>query len=133
MSFLVIEFSVTSIYKLQALWKSNHLTSLINRLTMTPGRRWVTATVLWLIFWPLLSYIQIGEITGYKMFFWLVGAMNYPAALVIFLIVDGLLDQFELNHWIIFVISCAIAGASVPLYHFRVGFPLGVYLDAYLF
>ena len=99
----------------------------------TPRRRFFLATVLWIIFWPALRFIQLGDITGPQAFFWITGMMNYLVAAPLFSIADGIFSRFLSKPWLIFL-ACAIAtGLTVPLYHQRVGNTFGVFVDAFLF
>jgi len=36
--------------------------------------------VLWVLFWPIFWFIKIGDITGPKSWFWIIGEMNYVVA-----------------------------------------------------
>jgi hypothetical protein len=105
----------------------------INSPVSTFRRRLLCATILWLLFWPVFRYIQLGDITGPKAFFWITGVLNYPVTAALFAFIDGTLAKSKLNRWWVFLASAAIAAASVPLYYDRVGFPLGVFTDAWLF
>jgi len=105
----------------------------MHNLVSTSLRRLLLATVLWVLFWPTLRFIQLGDITGPHAFFWITGIMNYPVTAVIFSFADGLLDRFKLNPWIVFLTSALIASATVPLYYQRVGGTFGVFVDAFLF
>lgn len=89
--------------------------------------------MLWLLFWPVFRLIQFGDITGAKAFFWITGIMNYPAAVALYIAIDGLLADRKISRWWVFIISAAIAAASVPFYYDRIGFPLGVFVDAWLY
>jgi len=105
----------------------------IQTFVSTFWRRLLTATILWLLFWPLLRFVQLGDITGAQAFFWITGVMNYPVAAAIFIAVDGVLASHSLSRWWVFIISATIAAASVPFYYDRIGFQLGVFVDAWLF
>lgn len=105
----------------------------IEPLFATFWRRLLVATLLWIVFWPLLWLIKIGDITGPKAFFWIVWALNYPAALLVFMLLDSLLVKTAMRLWMVFVGSAAVAALTVPFYHQRVGFRLGVPLEAFLF
>lgn len=102
-------------------------------MVTTFWRRLLLATILWVVFWPILWFFRLGDITGHNTFFWLIGEMNYPGAVLVFILVDRVLTRFGLRAWMVFLGSAAVAALSVPFYYHRLGFPLGVFLDAYLF
>lgn len=93
----------------------------------------LTATLLWLLFWPVLRFLQLGDISAAKAFFWITGVLNYPVAISIYATIDGCLANRNISRWRVFWTGAAIAAASVPLCHDRIGFQLEVFVDAWLF
>jgi len=93
-------------------------------------KRLLIATALWLLFWPLLWFIKIGEITGPKAWFWIVGAVNYPVVAVVYVLLDNLLKSFGLKSFWIFVGAVLLIVLCMPFYYERIGFALGVSIEA---
>jgi len=93
-------------------------------------KRFFFASIIWLVFWPILWFIKIGDITGPKAWFWIVGEMSYPVVAVAYVFLDGLLKSFGVKPWVIFLGSVAIIAACMPFYYERYGFALGVSIEA---
>ncbi len=91
------------------------------------------ATVLWIVFWPILWFIRIGEITGPKAWFWIVGELNYPFAVAAFLLADGLLVRTKLKPWWVFSGSVIFVALFMLFFYGRGGFSFGVLAEAFLF
>ncbi len=96
-------------------------------------KRFFLATLIWLIAWPAVYWIKLGEITGAKAWFWIIGELNYPVAAIAYLCVDSLLKAVRLKPWMIFVGAVMIIAIAMPFYYERIGFALGVSLEARLF
>jgi len=47
-----------------------------NSMIGTLVRRLLLGTVLWIAFWPILWFFRIGEITGPKAWFWIIGELK---------------------------------------------------------
>lgn len=93
-------------------------------------KRFLIATLLWLVFWPILWFIKIGEITGPKAWFWIIGELNYPVVAVAYFLIDGLLKSIGMKPWVIFSVTIGIIAVCMPFYYQRYGFALGVTLEA---
>ncbi len=93
-------------------------------------KRFAVATVIWLVFWPVLWFVKIGEITGPKAWFWIVGELNYPVVAVAYWLLDGLFKSFGMKPWAIFTLSIVLIVVAMPFYYQRYGFALGVTLEA---
>lgn len=92
--------------------------------------RFLIASILWFAFWPILWFIKIGDITGPKAWFWIVGALNYPVVAVAYGLLDGLLRRMGLKPWMVFFVAVVLIVACMPFYYERYGFTLGVSLEA---
>jgi len=75
-------------------------------------------------------FFKIGEITGAKAWFWIIGELNYPVVAVAFVLLDGLLERFGLKNWLLFTVTVLLIAAIMPFYYERYGFALGVTLEA---
>jgi len=95
--------------------------------------RFFAATVLWLVSWPILWFIKIGEIFGPKAWFWIIGELNYPVVAVAYFLLDSLFNRLGLKPWMIFVGSVSVIALGMPFYYQRYGFALGVTLEARFF
>lgn len=93
-------------------------------------KRFLIASLLWAVFWPILWFIKIGDITGPKAWFWIVGELSYPVVAVAYYLLDGLFNSLGMKPWIIFTVSIAIIAVCMPFYYERYGFALGVTLEA---
>lgn len=89
--------------------------------------------MLWVLFWPLLWYLKIGDITGEKSWFWIVGELNYPFALLMFYVIDGMLSRVFKKPWVLFLGSVLLVSCVMPFFYQRVGFSMGVLMEAVLF
>lgn len=99
----------------------------------TVWRRLIPATVLWIVFWPTLWFFRIGEITGAKAWFWIVGELNYPFAVMVFLLVDGVLVRFGLRPVTVFCGNVIGVALFMLVFYSRGGFSFGVLAEAFLF
>lgn len=99
----------------------------------TTWRRLIPATILWIAFWPILWFIRIGEITGPKAWFWIVGELNYPFAVMVFLLADSLLTRFSSKPWVLFSGSVLAVVLFMLYFYRRGGFSFGVLAEAFLF
>ncbi len=93
-------------------------------------KRFLLATAIWLVFWPILWFFKIGDITGPKAWFWIVGELSYPVVAIAYLLLDSLLKSFALKPWQIFVGAVALITIAMPFYYERYGFALGVSIEA---
>ena len=93
-------------------------------------KRFFLATILWVVFWPVLWFIKIGDITGPKAWFWIVGELNYPVVAVAYLLLDSLLTSTGRTPKTVFFVSLAIIAIAMPFYYQRFGFALGVTIEA---
>ena len=91
------------------------------------------ASLLWFVSWPILYYFKLGEITGPKAWFWIVGALNYPVAAVVYLFVDNILKSLGTKAWLVFVLAVMLIAIAMPFYYDRYGFALGITLEARYF
>ena len=85
---------------------------------------------MWLLAWPILYFFKLGEITGSKAWFWIIGELNYPVVAIAYVLIDKLLQSFGLKSWMVFVGSVAVIAVCMPFYYKRYGFALGVTLEA---
>ncbi len=106
---------------------------MIDSLLATAWRRLIPATVLWIAFWPTLWFIRIGEITGPKAWFWIVGELSYPFAVMVFFLADGVLTRFNLRPLLMFCGSVAAVAVFMLFFYPRGGFSFGVLAEAFLF
>jgi len=86
--------------------------------------------VLWLIFWPVLYYFKIGEITGPKAWFWIIGELSYPVVAVAYVLIDSVLKRLGMQPWKVFVLSVLVIAVCMPYYYRHYGFALGVTIEA---
>ncbi len=93
-------------------------------------RRFLLASVLWFVSWPILYYIKLGDITGAKAWFWIVGEINYPVAAVAYWLLDSLFVRFGLKPLYVFIASIAVIAVCMPYYYQHYGFALGVTIEA---
>ena len=93
-------------------------------------KRFLLASLLWFISWPVLYYFKIGDITGAKAWFWIVGEINYPVAAVAYYLVDSLCVRFGMKSTYVFVVSIAAIAICMPYYYQHYGFALGVSIEA---
>jgi len=94
-------------------------------------KRFLAGTVLWLLSWPLLYFIKLGDITGPKAWFWIIGELNYPIVAVAFVMIDSLLSQWlGKKPLALFVTTVLIISACMPFYYHKYGFALGVSVEA---
>lgn len=96
-------------------------------------KRFALATCLWLLAWPILYWVKLGEVTGPKSWFWIIGELNYPVAAVAYICIDGLLSAMALKPWQIFLGAVGLIAVAMPFYYERFGFALGVSLEARIF
>lgn len=94
-------------------------------------KRFLLASALWLICWPVLYYIKLGEITGPKAWFWIIGELNYPVVAIFYVLIDNLFQQFlNKKPWMIFAATVVVIAISMPFYYEKYGFALGVTIEA---
>ena len=96
----------------------------------TVYRRFALASILWLVFWPILWFIKIGDITGPKAWFWIVGELSYPVVAIVYLLLDSLLKSFGMKPWAIFSAAIFLIILAMPFYYEKYGFALGVTIEA---
>ena len=96
-------------------------------------RRFLLATVIWALAWPIVYFFKLGDITGPKAWFWIIGELNYPIAAAAYVLIDSILSGIVRKSWLVFLLAVAIIAACMPFYYARYGFVLGVSLDARLF
>jgi len=99
-------------------------------LVNTVYRRFALASILWLVFWPILWFIKIGDITGPKAWFWIVGELNYPVVAIVYLILDHVFKGFGMRPWAIFSAAILLIVLAMPFYYEKYGFALGVTIEA---
>jgi len=99
----------------------------------TLWRRIVLGSVLWFAFWPIFWFFRIGEITGPKAWFWIIGQLNYPFALLIFYLIDGAIAKFNPRPVAIFFGSVVAVVIFMLVFYPRGGFSFGVLAEAILF
>jgi len=80
-----------------------------------------------------LFFLKLGDITGHKAWFWIIGELNYPVAAVAYVLIDSTLTRSGLKPLMVFGVSVLIIAACMPFYYDRIGFALGVSLEARLF
>lgn len=96
-------------------------------------RRFLWASVLWVIAWPIIWFFRIGDITGPKAWFWIIGELNYPVIAVAYVLIDTLLVRSGVRPLAVFCVAVATIVVCMPFYYQRFGFVLGVSLEARLF
>jgi len=96
-------------------------------------RRLLLGTVLWIVFWPVLWFIRIGDITGPKAWFWIIGELNYPFGLLVFLIADPVISRISAKPLVIFTGSVITVTLFMLFFYSRYGFTFGVVAEARLF
>lgn len=93
-------------------------------------KRFFLASMLWLISWPVLYFIKLGEITGPKAWFWIIGELNFPVVAVVYIGMDTLLSRMGLKPWMTFTATVLLIAVCMPFYYERYGFALGVTIEA---
>lgn len=94
-------------------------------------KRFLFASVLWFLAWPILYYIKLGEITGPKAWFWIIGELNYPVVAIAYLLIDSALNLWlGRRPWLVFGSTVLIIGLCMPFYYQKYGFALGVTIEA---
>ena len=96
-------------------------------------RRVVSGTVLWLVFWPVLWFFRIGDITGPKAWFWVIGELNYPFGLLAYILADLAISRFTARPLVIFSGSVIAVILFMLFFYERYGFTFGVVAEARLF
>ncbi len=96
-------------------------------------RRIILGTVLWIAFWPILWFFRIGDITGPKAWFWIIGELNYPFGLIAFVIADLAISRVTVKPLVIFVGSVAAVALFMLYFYSRYGFTFGVVVEARFF
>ena len=96
-------------------------------------QRFILATLLWALAWPIVYFFKLGDITGPKAWFWIIGELNYPVVAVAYILIDRLLATSGLKPWTVFTLAVLVIAVCMPFYYQRFGFTLGVSLDARLF
>ena len=96
-------------------------------------RRIITGTVLWLAFWPVLWFFRIGDITGPKAWFWIIGELNYPFGLLAYILADLAISRFTARPLVIFSGSVIAVILFMLFFYERYGFTFGVVAEARLF
>ena len=96
-------------------------------------RRVVSGTVLWLVFWPVLWFFRIGDITGPKAWFWIIGELNYPFGLLAYILADFAISRFTARPLVIFSGSVIAVILFMLFFYERYGFTFGVVAEARLF
>jgi hypothetical protein len=95
--------------------------------------RFASASLLWVVAWPVIWFFRIGDITGPKAWFWIIGELNYPVVAVAYVLIDGMLVRSGVRPLAVFLISVTTIAVCLPFYYQRFGFALGVSLEARLF
>ena len=108
---------------------------MLKRESVTPSfwQRFILATLLWVLAWPIVYFFKMGDITGPKAWFWIIGELNYPVVAVAYILIDRLLATSGLKPWTVFTLAVLVIAVCMPFYYQRFGFTLGVSLDARLF
>ena len=96
-------------------------------------RRVVSGTLLWLVFWPVLWFFRIGDITGPKAWFWIIGELNYPFGLLAYILADLAISRFTARPLVIFSGSVIAVILFMLFFYERYGFTFGVVAEARLF
>ena len=99
-------------------------------MVTTVYRRFAIATILWIAFWPIFWFIKIGDITGPKAWFWIVGELSYPVVAIVYVLLDSMLKSFGLKPWGIFAGAILLITLAMPFYYEKYGFALGVTIEA---
>lgn len=102
----------------------------MSRLLRTTLSRFLTASIVWLIFWPTLWFFKLGDITGPKAWFWIVGELSYPVVAMAYLALDFLLARLGVKPIGVFLGALLVIVALMPFYYERYGFALGVSIEA---
>jgi len=105
----------------------------MNSMISTFPRRLMFGTVLWIVFWPILWFFRIGDITGPKAWFWIIGELNYPFGLISFVIADLLISRSTVKPIVIFSGSVIAVTLFMLYFYSRYGFTFGVVAEARLF
>ena len=103
---------------------------MLTKLFETGLRRFLLASVLWVLFWPIFWFIKLGEITGPKAWFWIVGELSYPFAAVAYLLLDSVIQHSRLKPWMTFAAAALIVAVCMPTFYQRFGFAWGVSVEA---
>lgn len=103
---------------------------IVNTLLNSTLRRFLIASLIWLLFWPILWFFKIGDITGPKAWFWIVGELSYPIVAIAYLALDLSLARVVVKPLGIFLGAVLIIAALMPFYYERYGFRLGVSVEA---
>jgi len=93
-------------------------------------KRFLWATLLWAVFWPVFWFIRIGDITGPKAWFWIIGELNYPVVAVAYALLDSIINKFGMKPWMVFISAVGLIALAMPFYYQRYGFALGVTIEA---
>lgn len=93
-------------------------------------KRFLLATLLWLVFWPVFWFMRIGDITGPKAWFWIVGELSYPVVACAYFLLDSIISRFGMKPWMVFVSAVVLIAVAMPYYYHRYGFALGVTIEA---
>ena len=104
-----------------------------NPLIGTLVRRLILGTVLWIAFWPILWFFRIGDITGPKAWFWIIGELNYPFGLLAYTIADMAISRVSVKPLVIFGGSVVAVALFMLYFYSRYGFTFGVVAEARLF
>ena len=93
-------------------------------------KRFLLASLLWAVSWPILYYFKIGEITGEKAWFWIIGEINYPVVAAAYSLIDLICERIGMKPKITFIVSVLVILVCMPYYYERYGFALGVTIEA---
>jgi len=93
-------------------------------------KRYLAASFLWFLSWPIIYYFKIGDITGEKAWFWIIGELNYPVVAVAYILVDRICELLKFKPAITFVVSVVLISLCMPYYYHHYGFTLGVTIEA---
>jgi hypothetical protein len=96
----------------------------------TAYKRFLLATTLWVVFWPIFWRIQVSEITGPTAWLWIVGQLSYPLVAIVYVLLDSVLTHLKMKTWVIFTGAVLVIILVMPFYYERYGFALGVSLEA---
>jgi len=108
-------------------------TPALDSIMATFKGRFLIATIVWVVFWPALWFIRLGDITGPKAWFWIIGELNYPIVAIAYWLIDDRLVRAGLKPWWVLAVGMLLIAAVMPFYYHRYGFALGVSLEARLF
>lgn len=93
-------------------------------------KRFLLASLIWFVAWPILYYFKIGEITGPKAWFWIVGELSYPIVAIAYYLLDSACVRLGMKPHYVFLMSITVIAICMPYYYQHYGFALGVTIEA---